>query len=419
MGNTIETQRPAAERPWIPTNTLVWIARLLPFSLLTSLWLTQVLLLAGLAVWLVQGRFRHLKTSPVDAPLALLFVAVFVSWAQGAFLGWDGPRMGGLWILLMIPVFRGVSTANPNDGFKRLFALAAGFIGFYAWMQVVTGIDLAHFQSPKILRLEGQHFAAIGFFNRHHTFGTVCALLAAWVAGWNETGKNDSATEENTLENGLKWDNLVWPQAVGLIGLTLAVVASQSRAALFALLAGQAVVWFPRLSLKKRILAVFAAAGVLALAMLLGAGNRWSELVGSEGFSSRLAIWGVVEQGFSAALPLGVGYGRTFLGLDGLFSIFHPESLIRSGTHMDFLAFWLESGPLGALAFCWVLTALWLSPPGSFRWVKGLVVAFAITGLVHNSWFDGEVALCFWFLVAQGIQMPCQNKPIALEKWHG
>ncbi len=390
------------------SHVLAVVTLAMPFALATSLWLTQALLVLGFVFWLLSGAFKTSPRFSVYLPLTLLLGSILTSWLHGSALGWDGPRMGGLWVWLMLPVFSSLRSSPQNElrtshlffspQRQQAFAGLALLLAIYAILQNLTGLDLAHWKQAKILRLDGNSFAAIGFFNRHHTFGTLCALLAAWVSGW--------PGQENAS---------VWPRRLALIALSLCVLASQSRAALLALLLSQGYLFWQSLPEKRGKSRLIFLGGLICALVVLAFLPRWQEMQSLEGWSNRLAIWGVSEQGLSSGFPLGLGYGRSFLSLDPLFSVLHPQSLIRSGTHMDFLGFWLESGVLGAVAYLWLLSTLWLDAKGSSLWLRAVVLVFALTGLVHNSWFDGELALCFYFLLSQGLQMPCQTKTIALE----
>jgi O-antigen ligase len=167
---------------------------------------------------------------------------------------------------------------------------------------------------------------------------------------------------------------------------------------------------------RRAVPALAGMAVVLALLAVLALTVRGSITGGST--SVRLLLWRESVQ-YIAAHPLGLGMGQFYFYHDPQFGRSLIDPALRgtseqfvSHPHNIILDIWLRMGPLGLLAFGWLLArffrharAALATMRGTMRWFIALGAAAAMTGallhgMVDTFYFVSDLAIDFWLLLA-------------------
>ncbi len=157
-----------------------------------------------------------------------------------------------------------------------------------------------------------------------------------------------------------------------------------------------------KLSLGVLALALFGIVGAIAALELRGGG-------GSEG--ARLLLWREAL-GYIAQHPFGIGLDQfySYHQPNSGISLIHPALIgssdeFASHPHNLLLDIWLRLGPLGLLAFGWLLLrffrisrAQWPAP--LFVGCVAAMLAALVHGLVDHFYFVPDLAFVFWTLIA-------------------
>jgi putative inorganic carbon (HCO3(-)) transporter len=197
------------------------------------------------------------------------------------------------------------------------------------------------------------------------------------------------------------------------------IVVSFSRGAWLASGAAAVVLLLPLVwrRLGRRALPALAGMAVaLALLAALALTVRGSVTGGST--SVRLLLWREAVQ-YIAMHPLGLGMGQFYFYHNPEFgrSLIDPALIgtseqFVSHPHNLLLDIWLRLGPLGLLAFGWLLArffrqarAALATMRGTIQWFVALgaaaaMIAALLHGMVDNFYFVADLAIDFWLLLA-------------------
>lgn len=209
-----------------------------------------------------------------------------------------------------------------------------------------------------------------------------------------------------------------WLWLLGALLCLGGLLVSFSRGAWLGALAAAAVLGFgllgTRLRGRSRVSALGTVLGVIIAAVVLG-GLALSLRGDVRGGSTpvRLLLW-EEALGYIRLHPLGIGldqFGTYHDPKSGL-SLIDP-ALIGSSEqfaahpHNLLLDIWLRLGPLGLVAFGWLLWRFFRSAMGPERTplllgALAAMVAALAHGLVDNFYFVSDLAIVFWLLIALG-----------------
>jgi len=215
-------------------------------------------------------------------------------------------------------------------------------------------------------------------------------------------------------------DDISWLVVMG------AFLATQSYGSfLAAFLTGMVFLWVSReyapwkgLELKIMIVGILLIGGLVFVNGGKGAEKWTSFITGDErsSFSSRKMIWSSAIKMVQDSPVTGIGPGR-FQSVYLEYQRFYPPYLEWAVPHPHnlFLAFWLSSGILGALASIWICFFLFSSlkniPQRKERALLGaLFLGLFIVGLFDVPYFRAEFCFLFWLELALLSGMFLQNE---------
>ena len=285
--------------------------------------------------------------------------------------------------------------------------IVTALVALYALAQHFTGIDLMRPLGPSAVRpISGWpgHHLAVGGAERHMTYGIVTGMLGCFPLAHLLMSKRRRSLH-----------------AVFVVCVVLGLFASGSRVALPAFVAAAMVMLFGMGKKKSALLIVVVLALGIGTVMRVDSLQAKLRVHGDRLLEAdRVKIWSVTGHLLGESSPFGIGYGNFRTVSQPVFEAYHPEVGIRSGTHNDFLQVLLETGLVGAIVWIlligrmWVLTREIRGPPGNGNdsqgsrpadrlAMRGALVLLLISGFVHNTLPDGEVAFTLWFLVGVAI----------------
>ncbi len=205
----------------------------------------------------------------------------------------------------------------------------------------------------------------------------------------------------------------IWTEVLAWIAITGALFLTRSYGAIGAfLLAGGFFLWRERtFSISRvpwRVMGLVLALFIIFLSFETGT-EKWSAL--AEGnirssFESRIMIWRSAVKMVAENVWTGIGPGR-FQTVYLEYQSFYPPYLEWAVPHPHnlFLAFWLASGVLGAGAFLWLVSLLFVffrtSPSCKEKSLSlAILLSFFVVGLVDVPYFRSEFSYLFWFTLA-------------------
>lgn len=400
---------------------LVLLSRARSFSLLLLAWSLPVSLfgmqlsiaLCALVIMieLVSGNFSVISPSGLDRPIVFWLAIVALSLLLAPKHPTSFMTATSFWVVL---AYFGVFFLLPNPSILRKAILGMIFLACLAALfgafQSVTGqfpfVEYIHSSTPEVLKsAPGMHgwFGAVGLFQSRLTFAHVLLFPLCWSMAL--------MMEKLTL----KW-RVLFGLAVCL--LSLGIVFTWTRAApVAAALACSAIVigafhkgWHRRFAL----VAFMCLVALSALIVPQETKRLESSFSGKRDWG-RLAIWhSALDLGASSPMT-GIGYGN--FQRDVVPLIEKRTRQVGAKTfkatiawaHNNLLTFFAEAGALGVLAFCWIFFAYFSQALRVLRrsqqqpWLRGFlrgsmasVAAFLLLGMVHDTFFDGEVIITLW-----------------------
>jgi len=198
-----------------------------------------------------------------------------------------------------------------------------------------------------------------------------------------------------------------WPGGVALLLGTGIATLSGSRAAWLGLLVA-AVLVLAHLPPRWRYAGLLGAVGVaLTLTYGIGLPEQLSRLatVLDPGYltnQSRLEIWEVAWQAFSAHPLTGIGLG----GFQSYYQVHQPPDALdphAPHAHNLLLGLMAESGILGLAGFLVLWGSVWRYLWRARAWLAlGLIGVVALVNMVDSTWFAADVHYVLWAAVAWG-----------------
>jgi putative inorganic carbon (HCO3(-)) transporter len=400
---------------------------LFAWSLPTSLFGMQ--LFAGLGALLLIGRsisersFNFFKTS-LNGPIALFLSAIVLSllFAPHSVVSFRGATSS--WVLLTFYV-----TVNALDSGRTLnialrgLVILACCVSLFAVYQSLTGHyplgELIHPNiSPLMKMAPGMHglYSGVGLFFSRLTLAHVLLFPFCW-------------TLSLSLEKGAP--SRLWATCASAV-ILVGMVFTWTRASLVVAVFCCVTMFLWRLRGLSRWLACTGMA-VAMIAAFFFSPALTKKVVGS--FSNghdwgRLAIWHVAMD-LVAEQPLtGIGYGNFQSAAASRIEQKRKEvgakefKGVLAWAHNNLLSFLAEAGAIGAVAFCWLFVAYFMAVKSRLKalcsncyphrkslllyaaFLRGsmlAVIAFLLVGLVHDTFFDGEVIFCLWFTLGASL----------------
>lgn len=198
------------------------------------------------------------------------------------------------------------------------------------------------------------------------------------------------------LLRGRGWRRVAPAIVIG-VGILTILIASETRAAIAALVVAILVMMFAaRLRLRQVIAAcalLTLAAGVVVIASP-GVRSRFAHTFDHESNGDRGAIWQAAGRALKSSPLVGIGLGKfqikNFATADTPFSVeFHEGK-----AHNQFFTFAVETGIPGAVLFALLLLWLFLSCRGAGQALgRGAVTFFAVLSCSHDPLFHATVSM--------------------------
>jgi O-antigen ligase len=269
---------------------------------------------------------------------------------------------------VLLPLIVGLSLASVYAFFQYRYGVTFGAklsgAGIERWQELAPGSE--------------DRFVAGGFFFHRLKFAhaLVIGLLAALF----------------TL------DRFKWP-VVALLLCALWLSFARAAFVAFVLAAGVTLVIERRVKLKKSALLLLIP--VVIAASMPQVLARLGSLTSRASYGDRAFIW---ERAFEIVKDhpvFGVGFGNYSRVCSAYYDRVDPTFVMRSQAHNQFLTFWAETGPLGALLFAALLVLCFFfarhQPDPALRaFATAAVIATSILSLVHDPLAHGVtgVLLC-------------------------
>jgi len=356
-------------------------------------------------------------SSALDLPIAFLVTAILISllfsaqgpasfrtatsfWVYAAyFLVWQVLR-GGDERLLKLAVNGALALAVAAG----LLGLGQALSGSYpAFGLMHPGMD----ESKRLVPISGQP-AAVGFFFSRLTFAHVMLFMFCWSFSL-------------TLEKALGRKRLFYFAAA--TASVAGIFATQARMAWLSLVLSAFGLCFWRWPKRRAAMAGLAVLFILAVLFLPGPAARLRQSFSGGRDWTRLVLWKSALE-LAVKNPLtGVGYGNFQRDAAPVVERLSREAGrkrfagVLAWAHSNLLTFLAETGVLGLAAFCLLFAVyfhrVWLALkktkdplPWPAAFVRGSAVAvgaFLLVGLLHDNFFDGEVAFNLWFTLASSL----------------
>ena len=343
--------------------------------------------------------------SPLDRPL-LAFAALAIASDLYSPFGPPALAFATLWraALGYLIVFQGVRLLEEDEVVPRLLGFAALGLALSSGAGLVeywTGIDLVHAlhlrAGSSFVEAPGVpgRYGAMGFFTSRLSFGHNACVLLALLSG--------------ALSTGAVSRRLRAPVAAAVALAFVAILLTFDRAGWLALAAAAlAIVAFaPRA--RKLLLPVLAAALLLgALNPAVRARFRSSFDAGANG--DRLFLW---QRAFEIIRdhPLaGIGFANYPRVCPAYYDRVDSSFPMRTWAHNSELDLLAEMGPLGLLAFLWVVLAAARallrsrSPLATGALAAG--AALLVIAQAHDVFYDTKVMYALWLSLALGTAAP-------------
>lgn len=322
-------------------------------------------------------------------PLCLFLLAGLISTFVG---GVDRQKLGQFIVLFLQPIslfFISGYIFKQNPKSKNLLLttcyLLLAAAGLYAVLQYFTLLGLpplwwGNSQEPK---------RALSFFIHPNFYALWSAPLLAFLIP-------DLAV--NLKSKILNLKSLAW--LLGALGLLL----SLSRSGWLGLAAAVGV--YLIVAADKKIRKIILAGAIIALAIVVYYPNlRYRVLLpfyGEKSANSRIELW---SDGFKAikkspVLGLGLtGFAKQYGQLNT-----DPTLDTHNFPHNIFLNFWVETGLLGLISFCYLV---WIYIYKGFKnradifalGISLFLIAILFQGLVDNPYLKNDLALVFWMVL--------------------
>lgn len=399
------------------TSSFLVTAGLLAHALLVPISIAGMQIALGVAavglLLAAVGGARPVRT-PLDWPL-LAFVAVAI--ASDVLSSYGAPTLSfatlwraalGFWI-----VAQGLRLARPGTAVHMLahVALGLGLASILGLVQYRTGIDPVHLlhlrAAPQWVEAPGVpgRFGAMGFFTSRLSFGHNAAVLLALLSG---------ALAADALPRKLRA-----PVAIAVLLGLAAVAATFDRGAWLGLCAAAALLAL--LSPARRsIVLVLAMAAVLA-SLAPGVRARFVSAFDARANGDRVFLWARAGEIIRDHPVAGIGFANYPRVCGAYYDRVDPTFFMRTWAHNSELSLLAETGPLGVLAFLWVVgaaaRALWRRRGEPFA--TGALAAGAallVIAQVHDVFYDTKVMYALWLALALGLygtQAPPRGSPTA------
>ena len=386
------------------TSRLVLLCGLCAHAFFVSISIAGMQIALGVAaVGLLLLRERPAR-SPLHLPL-LAFVALAIASDLVSPYGPPTLAFATLWRAAIgyLIVFEGVRQLD-EDALPRVLAFAAlGLLlaSLVGLVQYRTGFDPVH-----ALHLRAQaslveapgvpgRFGAMGFFTSRLSFGHCASVLLALLAG--------------ALSTGALPRRLRAPVGVAAALGLAAVLLTFDRAAWLSLLAAALVLaaFAPR---ARRLLLPVLAAALLAAALLPGVRARFGSSFDKQRNGDRVFIWERAREIISDHPLTGIGFANYPRVCPAYYDRVDPAFPMRTWAHNSELDLLAEVGPLGLLAFLWVVAAaaraLLRARSKLCAGALAAGVSLLVIAQAHDVFYDTKVMYALWLALALGTAAP-------------
>lgn len=354
------------------------------------------------------------RTRPARSPLlwpVLTFVALAVVSDLISPFGPPTLAFATLWRAAIgyFIVFQGVQLLEEEE-VPRLLAFAALGLALAAiagLIQYRTGIDPVHAlhlrAEPRFVEAPGVpgRYGAMGFFTSRLSFGHDACVLLALLAGSLVTGALPR-----------RWRI---PVAVAVALGFAAVLLTFDRAGWLSLLAAALVLVALAPRARKLLLPLLAAA-VLAAALAPGVRDRFRSSFDSHANGDRVFLWQRAREIIRDHPLAGIGFANYPRVCPAYYDRVDPAFPMRTWAHNSELDLLAELGPLGILAFLWVVIAaaraLLLSRSKLATGALAAGVALLVIAQAHDVFYDTKVMYALWLSLALGTAAP-RERPSA------
>ena len=355
------------------------------------------------AAGLLLSRQRPAR-SPLDWPL-FAFAALAIASDLVSPFGPPTLAFATLWRAAIgyLIVFQGVRLLEEKEVPRLLAFVALGVVlgSIVGLIQFRTGIDPVHAlhlrAEPSFVEAPGVtgRYGAMGFFTSRLTFGHNTSVLLALLSG--------------ALSTGALPGRLRVPIAVAAALAFAAVLVTFDRAGWLALLAAAVVLvaFAPR---ARRLLLPLLAAAALLGALDPGVRARFRSSFDARANADRIFIWQRAKEIIRDHPLAGIGFANYPRVCPAYYDRIDPSFPMRTWAHNSELDLLAELGPLGLLAFLWVVVA---AARALLRSRSPLAVgalaagaALLVIAQAHDVFYDTKVMYALWLSLALGTASP-------------
>jgi O-antigen ligase len=351
-------------------------------------------------IWLFEKKYKDIKLPDIDSfalPALLIILGAILSALTSANFNASAGILKS-WFVVPVVFALMVATEIKKIGqIKKILGWLAGSSGLVAWLAIIyflsgqvtfDGRLAAFYLSPNQLAM----YLAPGF------------LIS--LALFSRTAKKEKIFFGTVLA-----------------GCGLALYLTFSYAAWIAILIAAFGWFFLGTKRKKKTAIVYGLLFLLLIGILLfsqSGGAKLDNLLHSarSSWQSRLMIWRAAWLITSDHPILGIGPGmfqEFYLVYQSRFPVPYLEWAVPQ-PHNIFLAFWLETGLLGLVAFFWliiifikkVIKTLKGTDTGLSLILVTLMAYILIHGLIDTTYFKNDLAVVFWLIIALGM---CLSMP--------
>lgn len=386
------------------TSRVLLLAGLCGHAFFVSISIAGMQIALGVAAAGLLLARQRLARSPLDWPL-FAFAALAIASDLLSPFGPPTLAFATLWRAAIgyLIVFQGVRLLEEEE-VPRLLAFAAlglALGSIVGLVQYRTGIDPVHAlglrAEPSFVEAPGVpgRYGAMGFFTSRLSFGHNASVLLALLAG--------------ALSTGALPRRLRAPIAIAAALAFAAVLVTFDRAGWLALLAAALtlIAFAPR---ARKLLLPLLAAAVLLGALNSGVRTRFRSSFDASANGDRLFIWQRAQEIIRDHPLLGIGFANYPRVCPAYYDRVDPSFPMRTWAHNSELDLLAELGPLGLLAFLWVVVA---AARALLRSRSPLAVgalaagaALLVIAQAHDVFYDTKVMYALWLALALGTAAP-------------